>query len=76
MHVIHRYEEMFHKHAYPEVVIFSVSFQKFDDWMEREDWESMELELAKGLRALHGAGADFAVISTNTTHNLYEKLDR
>jgi aspartate racemase len=76
LHIIHRYEEMFHNHAYPEVVIFSVSFQKFDGWMEREDWESMELELAKGLRALHGAGADFAVIATNTMHNLYEKLDR
>jgi aspartate racemase len=76
LHIIHRYEEMFHNHAYPEVVIFSVSFQKFDDWMEREDWESMELELANGLRALHGAGADFAVIATNTMHNLYEKLDR
>jgi aspartate racemase len=76
LHIIHRYEEMFHNHAYPEVVIFSVSFQKFDDWMEREDWESMELELAKGLRALHGAGADFAVIATNTMHNLYEKLDK
>ena len=76
LHIIHRYEEMFHNHAYPEIVIFSVSFQKFEDWMEREDWESMELELAKGLRALHGAGADFAVIATNTMHNLYEKLDR
>jgi len=76
LHIIHRYEEMFHNHAYPEIVIFSVSFQKFDDWMEKEDWESMELELAKGLRALHGAGADFAVIATNTMHNLYEKLDR
>jgi aspartate racemase len=76
LHIIHRYEEMFHNHAYPEVVIFSVSFQKFDDWMEREDWESMELELANGLSALHGAGADFAVIATNTMHNLYEKLDR
>ena len=76
MHIIHRYEDMFHNHAYPEVVIFSVSFQRFDDWMKVEDWESMELELAKGLHALHGAGADFAVIATNTMHNLYDKLDR
>ncbi len=74
-HIIHRYEEMFHNQAYPEVVVFSVSFQRFEDWMAVEDWESMELELAKGLRALHGAGADFAVIATNTMHNLYEKLD-
>jgi aspartate racemase len=44
--------------------------------MKVEDWESMELELAKGLHALHGAGADFAVIATNTMHNLYDKLDR
>jgi len=75
MHIVHRYQEMFHNHAYPEVVIFSVSFQQFDDWMAVEDWGSMELELAKGLRALHGAGADFAVIATNTMHNLYHKLD-
>ncbi len=76
LHIIHRYEEMFHNHTYPEVVIFSVSFQRFDDWMETEDWDSMELELAKGLRSLHEAGADFAVIATNTMHNLYDKLDR
>lgn len=75
MHIVHRYQEMFHNHAYPEVVIFSVSFQRFDDWMVVEDWDSMELELAKGLRVLHSAGADFAVIATNTMHNLYHKLD-
>jgi aspartate racemase len=76
MHIVHKYEEMHHDHSYPEVVIFSVSFQRFEDWMAVEDWESMELELAKGLHALHDAGADFAVIATNTMHNLYEKLDR
>jgi len=76
MHIIHRYEEMFHNHAYPEVVIFSVSFQKFDDWMAVEDWESMELALADGLHALNDAGADFAVIATNTMHNLFDKLDK
>jgi aspartate racemase len=76
MHIIHRYEEMFHNQAYPEVVVFSVSFQRFEDWMAVEDWESMELELTKGLHALHDAGADFTVIATNTMHNLYEKLDR
>jgi len=76
MHIVHRYQEMYHNHAFPEVVIFSVSFQQFDDWMAVEDWDSMELELAKGLKALKGAGADFAVIATNTMHNLFEKLDR
>ncbi len=76
MHIIHRYEELYHNQAYPEVVVFSVSFQRFEDWMGVEDWDSIELELAKGLKALHDAGCDFAVIATNTMHNLYEKLDR
>ena len=53
MHIIHRYEELYHSHAYPEVIVFSVSFQRFEDWMAVEDWDSMELELAKGLKSLN-----------------------
>jgi len=33
MHIVHRDQETYHNHAFPEVVIFSVSFQQFDDWM-------------------------------------------
>ena len=74
MHIIHRYEELHGDHGYPEVVIYSVSFQQFEDWMGKEDWVSIEKELLKGLIALHGAGANFAVIATNTMHYLYDKL--
>ncbi|MBD3205485.1 amino acid racemase [Candidatus Bathyarchaeota archaeon] len=74
MHIVHRYHEVHGDHGYPECVIFGVSFQKFEDWMEKEDWDSIESELLKGLKVLEDAGADFAVIATNTMHILFEKL--
>jgi aspartate racemase len=44
--------------------------------MEEEDWDSIEKELLNGLKILEKAGADFAVITTNTMHKLFNKLQR
>ena len=74
MHIVHKYHELYGNHGYPETVIYGVSFQRFEDWMNKEDWDSIEAELLLGLKALKKAGADFAVIATNTMHILFEKL--
>ena len=74
LHIVRRYHELFGDHGYPEIVIYSVSFQRFKDWMGEEDWESIREELLKGLRCLGAAGADFAVIATNTMHILFDEL--
>jgi len=74
MHIVHRYHELYGDHGYPESIIYGVSFQKFEDWMNKEDWDSIEEELLHGLKALQRAGADFAVIATNTMHILFDKL--
>jgi aspartate racemase len=76
MHIVHRYHELYGDHGYPECIIVGVSFQKYEDWMEKEDWDSIEKELLKGLKTLKKAGADFAVIATNTMHILFDKLQR
>jgi aspartate racemase len=76
MHIIHRYEELYRDHGYPEVVVYSVSFQRFEDWMGKEDWASIEAGLTEGLEALAAAKCDFAVIATNTMHILYDKLEK
>lgn len=73
-HIVHRYHELYGDHGYPECVIYGVSFQKYEDWMMAEDWDSIEEALLGGLRALRAAGADFAVIATNTMHLLFDKL--
>jgi aspartate racemase len=73
-HIFRRYEELHGNLAYPEMVIYDVSFQRFEDWMGEEDWDSIEEGLLDGLGRLHAAGADFAVIATNTMHILFDKL--
>jgi len=74
LHIVRRYEELYGDHSYPEIVIYSVTFQRFIDWMRGEDWESIKGELLRGLRCLSAAGADFAVIATNTMHILFDEL--
>ena len=74
-HVFRRYEELHGDLGYPETVIYDVSFKRFEDWMGKEDWESIEEALLDGLKRLAAAGADFAVIATNTMHILFDKLE-
>jgi aspartate racemase len=74
MHVVHRYQELYGNHGYPECIVYGVSFQKYEDWMNADDWDSIEKDLLKGLKTLKKAGADFAVIATNTMHLLFDKL--
>jgi len=74
MHIVHRYHELYGDHGYPETIINGVSFQKYEDWMNDEDWDSIEAALLTGLKTLKRAGVDFAVIATNTMHLLFDKL--
>lgn len=74
-HIFRRYEELHGDLGYPETVIYDVSFQRFQDWMGEEDWGSIEEALLDGLGRLAAAGADFAVIATNTMHILFDKLE-
>jgi aspartate racemase len=74
-HIFRRYEELYGDLNYPEIVIYDVSFQRFEDWMGEEDWDSIEEALLDGLTRLAAAGANFAVIATNTMHILFERLE-
>lgn len=74
-HIFKTYEEQHGDLGYPEMIIYDVSFQRFADWMSVEDWDRIEETLLDGLKRLDAAGADFAVIATNTMHILYDKLE-
>jgi aspartate racemase len=73
-HIFKTYERRHGDLGYPETVIYDVSFQRFADWMDAEDWGSIEEALLDGLERLDAAGADFAVIATNTMHILFDRL--
>lgn len=75
-HIVHSYQRRFGNHAFPEIVIYSVSFQQFEDWMEAGEWDAIARALAGGLRRLHAAGAEIGVIATNTMHLVFDRLER
>lgn len=73
-HIVHRYTERFGDHGYPEVVIYSVSFQQYENWMEAGQWDVIADHLRAALGRLAASGADFVVMATNTMHLLIDRL--
>ncbi len=74
LRIVRKYQELFGDHSYPEIIIYSVSFQKFINWMAQEKWNTITEELINAIRSLSAAGADFAVIATNTMHIVFDKV--
>ena len=72
--IVQSFIHQFGNHGYPEIVIFSVSFEKYIHWQEVGDWEAIGRELAKGAQILENAGVDFIVIATNTMHKVVDEI--
>ena len=73
-HLTRGYAERFGDHAYPEIVVYSVSFQRFIDWMRAGDWASLAAGIVEGLRSLDAAGAEAGVIASNTFHRVFDEV--
>ena len=69
-HIVRRHAEAFQDHSYPRVVISSVSFQKYIDWQHEGNWDQITRELEVEFRRVAEAGADFALLATNTMHKV------
>ncbi|HMG33690.1 MAG TPA: amino acid racemase [Blastocatellia bacterium] len=69
-HIVRRHHSAFGDHSYPRIVICSVSFQKYIDWQHRGDWDRIAVELEREFQSAAGAGAELAVLATNTMHKV------
>lgn len=58
----------------PEIVIYSVDLEELLGLVSRGEWGSLIYLLVSKIKALHRAGADFAVISANTPHVVFDEL--
>ena len=74
--IVSRCHGFFGDHTYPEIVVYSVNFQRFIDWMSRERWDKITGHLVKDVRSLAEVGADFVLIATNTMHIVYQEVQR
>ena len=75
-HITRTYTAQFGDYGYPEILIYSVNFQKFVDWQHKGQWHEAAREMAEALERLHVAGADFGLIATNTMHIVFEEVQR
>ena len=75
-HITRTYTAQFGDYGYPEILIYSVNFQKFVDWQHKGQWNEAAREMAEALERLHVAGADFGLIASNTMHIVFEEVQR
>jgi len=74
--IIDSYQQKFNDYAFPEILIYSVSFQNYIDWMQDGNWDAIADGLIKIVHSLDKAGADFCIISTNTMHKVYDRIEK
>jgi aspartate racemase len=73
-HITRSYVTRFGDYGYPEILIYSVNFQHYVNWQRERRWRDATCAMAAALRALHRAGADFGLISTNTMHIVFDEV--
>lgn len=72
--IVHDYTAQFGTHGYPEVIIYSVTFEPYIHWQEAGEWDIMATDMVKACLGLQAAGADFIVIATNTMHKVIDEV--
>lgn len=73
-HITRTYTERYGDYGYPEVLIYSVSFQPYVDWPVAGRWDLVAQGLADAARRLVAAGAEVLLIATNTMHIVFSQV--
>jgi aspartate racemase len=72
--IIALYRDRTRDGSYPRFIIISVDLKKGLDFMEAGDLAGMAAYLLEGIGKLGDAGADFALISANTPHIVFDEV--
>jgi len=59
---------------YPEIVIFSLDFQKFTDFEDGGDRVGYIAYIMAGVRALEASGVDFILMAANSPHAVFDAV--
>ena len=73
-YITRTYTERYGDYGYPEIIIYSVSLQRYHDWRSRDEWDKIAGDMIAAARNLEKAGADFGIIATNTMHIVYDEV--
>lgn len=67
-----RYIACYHDYYFPEIVIFSLDFQRFTDLEDQGETAAYVAYILEGVMALAAAGAEFVVMAANSPHAVYD----
>lgn len=70
--ILKKYYERFQDYYYPEIVIFSLDFQKFTDYEDQRDLKGYIPYIMEGINALQNAGVGFIAMSANSPHIVFD----
>lgn len=72
--ILRKYFERAGNTYYPEVVIYSLDLQKYTDFEDSGDLDGLVGYILQGVQALKAAGVDFALMSANSPHAVYDRV--
>jgi aspartate racemase len=73
-YITRTYTERYGDYGYPEILIYSVSFQPYVDWPNQDRWDLVAEGLSEAAQTLEAAGADLILIATNTMHLVFDQV--
>ena len=74
--IIAEYRKQRPDDSYPPILINSINLTKMVAYLENRQLEPMTEELSLELQKLARAGADFAILASNTPHLVFDELSR
>lgn len=72
--LLQKYYQRYHDYHYPEVLIYSLDFQKVIDYELGDDENIYVNYLMEGINSLQNGGSDYIVMAANSPHAVYNKL--
>jgi len=57
-----------------KMVLYSVDFAEVETFQHRGEWDKAAVLLTDATRRVEAAGADFALLATNTMHRVYDEI--
>ncbi len=72
--ILQKYYDRYQDYHYPEILIYSLNFQKVIDYELGDDEGIYVKYLMTGINSLQNGGADYIVMAANSPHAVYDKL--
>lgn len=72
--IIREYREVTQSDEYPKIIINSINMTEMLEYVSNKDFEALTSLLIDEIQALKNAGAEFAILASNTPHIVFNRI--